>query len=87
VQFSLPSAAAVPNGHCLHVAEPIADIAPFGQTVHEDMKLENWFGLAVFAGQKSQLGLFIAEHTDVKYAPAPQSLLQDKHAEPSATLL
>jgi hypothetical protein len=59
VQFSLPSAAAVPNGHCLHVAEPIAEIAPLGHVWHEVMKLENWFGFAVFTGQKAQTGLFI----------------------------
>jgi len=66
VQISLPNAAAVPNGHCLHVAEPMADIAPFGHIVQEVMKLENWFGFAVFAGQKEHPGLFVVEQTEVK---------------------
>ena len=57
---------AFPKGHCKQVAEPLAEIAPFGQVTHEEINTEKWFGLAVFGGQRAHDGLAVDEHNAIK---------------------
>jgi hypothetical protein len=57
---------AFPKGHCKQVAEPLAEIAPLGQLTHEEIKTENWFGLAVSGGHRAHVGLMIEAHNAVK---------------------
>ncbi len=64
-QLTFPNVAE-PSGHCIQVAEPATETAPFGQVIQDVINTEKSFGFAVLTGHLRHVGLFIAEQMEFK---------------------
>ena len=64
-QLTFPKVAE-PSEHCIQVAEPSTETAPFGQVIQDVLNIEKSFGFAVLTGHLRHVGLFIEEQMEFK---------------------